>query len=143
MTKQDPSVQLRAEIAVASQEAVRLIAQAAQDAGKLVANAAIEARQVITNHESEAAKIVIAKANDGSSDHDFLLTFSSEVKTKLDGIATDIKDLKNGTESKINDHEVRLNALEGNNTKLTVLLSVGAGIMTLLVSLLVYHLFQG
>jgi hypothetical protein len=125
-----------------AEEAVKAISNAAGEAVKTIANAAGEARTVVATNATEAAKVVIAKANDGSSDHDFLLTFSSEVKTKLDNISVDIKDLKDGTATKIADHELRLNTLETNQTKTTVLLSVGIGIMSLLVSILIYHLFQ-
>ena len=47
-----------------------------------------------------------------SGDHDFLLTFSSEVKTKLDVIDNKIQMLTDGTAMKINDHETRLRTLE-------------------------------
>jgi len=42
----------------------------------------------------------------------------------------------------IDDHETRINGLESNNTKNTVLLVVGSGILSFLVGLLIWHLFQ-
>ena len=39
-------------------------------------------------------------------------------------------------------HETRLNDVEKSNTKSNVLLSIGIGILSLLTSLLIYHLFQ-
>lgn len=44
--------------------------------------------------------------------------------------------------SKVSDHETRLNTLETSHTRTTVLVSIGIGILTILVSLLTYHIFQ-
>jgi hypothetical protein len=42
----------------------------------------------------------------------------------------------------VDDHEVRLNCLETEKTRITLLLSVSGFILTILIGLLVYHLFQ-
>lgn len=105
------------------------ISGAASDAVKVIANAAKQAKKVIT----DAAATANTKTG---NDHDLLVILN----TKMEGLKVDIQDLKDGTSTKINDHEVRLNALETNNTKITVMLGIGIGILTLLVSLLVWHL---
>ena len=70
------------------------------------------------------------------ADHDILI----EIKTKLEGLKADVQDLKDGTSRQITDHEQRLNMLETSKTRQTTLLTIGTGILTLLVSLLIYHL---
>lgn len=42
------------------------------------------------------------------NDHDLLVTMHEQIK----GIKSDIRDLKDGTSSKLNDHELRLRRLE-------------------------------
>lgn len=42
----------------------------------------------------------------------------------------------------VSAHEKRINSVEKSNTRSTVLLSIGTSILALLVSLLIYHLFQ-
>jgi hypothetical protein len=101
------------------------IARNAADAIKIVADAAQRAI------ESTNSRYL--------NDHDLLV----ELKTQMIGIKEDIKDLKDGTSRQIADHEIRLNTLETSKIKQTVLLSIGTGILSILVSLLVFHLFQG
>lgn len=43
---------------------------------------------------------------------------------------------------KVADHETRINNLETSETRTAVMLSIGIGILSILVGLLVYHLFQ-
>lgn len=88
-----------------SEDAVKAISSAAESAVKAIAEAAGEARGVVTANAAEAAKVLLNKSSDGTSDHDFLLTFSTEVKTKLNSIAADIKELKDNTAGRINDLE--------------------------------------
>ncbi|MDO8554366.1 MAG: hypothetical protein Q7S22_06155 [Candidatus Micrarchaeota archaeon] len=141
------------EIQRAAQEAVHVIAEAANAASKTVAQAA-----------AEAAKIANSK---NSNDHDFLLTFSSEVKTKLDVIFTAIKDLSDGTAKRISDleneklsvkdsypvlykagvdqyildHGIRLSKLETNNTRQTLTVSGACALIVVLAGMLIFHLF--
>lgn len=42
------------------------------------------------------------------NDHDLLVTMHEQIK----GIKSDIKELKDGTSAKLNDHELRLRRLE-------------------------------
>lgn len=112
------------------------IEHSASEAIRVVADAASKATQVVADAAVEAAKVINAKF---LNDHDLLI----ELKTKMEGIKDDIRALTDGVSKQINDHEVRLNNLETERTKTTVMLSIGVGILTLLVSLLTYHLFQG
>jgi len=72
------------------------------------------------------------------NDHDLLI----RVDTKVDSLKDDIKDIKDGTATKIADHEQRIVSLESEKTRVTVLLMVGGSLLTFLVGLLVFHLFQ-
>jgi hypothetical protein len=89
------------EIERSTEEAVKAISAAAGEAVKTITSAAGEARTVVSADVAEAAKVLANKNNDGTSDHDFLLTFSAEVKTKLNAISDDIKELKDGTSTRI------------------------------------------
>ena len=135
----------------ASQEALRAIAEATSIATKTVAAAAAEAVKV--------------KENQNSTDHDALI----ELKTLMIGLKEDIRELTDGTsrriaflesnkldtkdsysiiykgevDKRITDHEVRINAMETNHTRTTVLVSIGIGILTLLVGILVQHIVYG
>lgn len=75
------------DISYALSEAVDTISQAAKDAVKTITDAA---------------------AVKDSSDHDLLI----ELKTKMDGIKADIKDLGDGTSKTIADHETRIRTVE-------------------------------
>lgn len=109
------------------------IEQAAQSAIKVLADAANEATRAIATAAGEATKLVNITS---SADHDLLI----KLETKMDGLKEDIRLLSDGTAKQINDHEIRLNALETEKTRTTVMLSIGVGILGLLVSLLVWHL---
>jgi formylmethanofuran dehydrogenase subunit B len=110
------------DIRIAAENAVAVVATAAKEAARTVADAAAQALKVTS-------------ATNGN-DHDLIV----ELKTKIEGIRDDIKDLKDGTTERIANHELRLNTLETEKTRTTVMLSIGVGILTLLVSLLVWHL---
>jgi alanyl-tRNA synthetase len=130
--------QAKVEIEHAASEAVRVIAHAAEEAAKVVANAA-----------AESVKISNIKNTDGTTDHDVLNTlvanvaFLKESQEKFHQEMKDsFKDLKDNYSSQINNHEIRLTALELSKTRQNVMMSIGIGILTLLVSLLTYHLTQ-
>jgi len=89
--------------------------------------------QQLTNKKTNVDRVTKEMA--GSPDHDLLI----ELKTRMEALRDDIKDLKDGTTVKIADHEVRLFSLENSKTKTNTLVSIGVGILTLLVGLLVYH----
>lgn len=65
------------------------------------------------------------------NDHDILIAMRSEMKTRLDSIEIEIKDLKDNTKGQIMDHETRLRDLEANKWKIigiATTLSLIAGI---------------
>lgn len=111
-------------IARSAREAVQVIAAAAQEAAKVVANAAAESVKVV-NLKSEG-------------DHDLLI----RIETRMEGLKEDISEIKSGTSVKIADHEIRLIGLEKAKGNTALLISIGIGLLTLLVSLLVFHLFK-
>lgn len=96
-------------------------------------------------------------------------TLNDRLTEKFNDLKADIKDLKDGTSSQIADHGNRIDTIERwkaglegengllshipkNGQRITVLemektaqkvtMGIGIGILTLLVSLLIYHLFQ-
>jgi N12 class adenine-specific DNA methylase len=107
---------------------------AATEALRTIAIAAAEATKVVASAAAEAAKVINAK---GAIDHDLLI----ELKTRMESLKDDIRDLKDGTTVKISDHETRLFALESSRGKQSTLLTVGIGILLALLGLLTWHLF--
>ena len=128
----DKDTSLIANAASNASEAARFAADAA---AKAADNAAIAAKAAA---ESATAIAVVA-------------TDTSWMKKSLVGIETTLNDMTKvfvtSTQhmeviKSIDDHEIRLNSLETEKTRTTVLLSIGVGILTLLVSLLTYHLVR-
>jgi len=84
-----------------------------------------------------------------ADDHDTLLTlvanvsnlkesqekFHSEMRAAMD-------DLKHNYSWQLGNHETRLNKLESGRVKISTLLSVGIGILSILVGVMVYHIIQ-
>lgn len=122
MSKTPLISQTKIDIEHAASEAVRVIAKAAEEAAKVVANAA-----------AESVKVVNVKTGD---DHDLLI----ELKTRMEGLKTDIEGLKNGTSTQIADHETRINSLESSKTKQNAMMSIGIGLLSILVSIMIYHI---
>jgi hypothetical protein len=85
------------EIEHSTEDAVKAISSAASEAVKAIASAAGEARSVLANNAAEAAKVLAVKNLDGNSDHDLLV----ELKTKMDDLKEDIRDLKDNTSIRI------------------------------------------
>lgn len=84
-----------------------------------------------------------------NEDHDNLVTLVADVRNLKEGqerfhleMRNSIRDIKDNYTGKLNDHETRLNFLENFRTKQTVLLSIGTGLLTLLTSLLIYHILH-
>lgn len=111
------------------------IKMAAKDAVSIIASTAAEALRVVTYASTEAAK---ANCASSGTDHDLLI----RLETKMGGIKDDIKDLKDGTARYINEHEIRINSLESSKIKQVTLLSIGIAILSVLASLLIYHMFK-
>ena len=146
----------------ASNKQLQLIADAALNATKLLASQAAEADKVksvkgVDDHDALTTLI-------GS-----VSTLNDRLTEKFNDLKADIKDLKDGTSSQIADHGNRIDTIERwkaglegengllshipkNGNRITVLemektaqkvtMGIGIGILTLLVSLLIYHLFQ-
>ena len=83
------------------------------------------------------------------NDHDSLVTLIADVRNLSKGqddfhkeMKDAMNDLKNNYSVQLASHELRINKLETSKTKQVTLLTVGCSILALLVSLLVYHLFQ-
>jgi hypothetical protein len=111
------------------------IAQAAAEAIKVITQAAGEATKVVVDAATVSAKVLNLKNAD---DHDLL----TRLETKMEGLKEDIKELKDGTTIKIADHEKRLFDLEKSKNSQTILISIGIGILTILVGLLSYHIVK-
>jgi hypothetical protein len=106
-----------------------------EEAKQEIANAARIAIQTISDATNQATKV----SNSGvSKDHDLMI----KLEVKMDGIKDDIRELKDGTKSQLNDHEIRLNSLETKNTRTTVLLSIVIALLSVLTSVLIYHVVK-
>jgi hypothetical protein len=84
-----------------------------------------------------------------TSDHDSLVTLIESVKNIKDWqdkfhseMKVTMDELKNNYTGKLHAHEQRIFRLETSKTKQTVLLSVGIGILSILSSLMIYHMFK-
>ena len=78
-------------------KAIEIIAQAASAATSAIAQAAEDAARVVANAASEAAIKVSVQNTSSKADHDTLI----RIETRMEGIKTDIKDLKDGTAKRI------------------------------------------
>jgi hypothetical protein len=129
------------------------IERAAQVAKQVISDATEEAAKVIANAANEAIMVLDQKNTGSSCDHDLLM----RVDTKVDRLKDDIKDINLGMSSVIRDvcsrvekleitiikdGEKRLNALEVSRGYVTVMLTIGCGLLTFLSSLMVYHLIM-
>lgn len=133
-------------VAQAADIAAKSVAQAAESAAKLIASSAESATRVVSNAAAESVKVVNLK---DAGDHDLLI----ELKTRMEGLkeaierfksdtSIDIKDLKDNSSGKIADHEIRIINLEKSRGNLTLLISIGIGILSVLVGLLIFHLVK-
>jgi hypothetical protein len=117
-----------------------IIEDAAKIALDVVSKASEEAAKVIANSASEAVKVISAKNlenyDKSSKDHDILI----ELKTKMEDLKIDIKEIKDGTSAKINNHDERICKLETSKTRQNVMMSIGIAILSLLTTIMIYHL---
>lgn len=89
-------------IADAASDAIKAIAAAKEAANRDIAIATAEASRVVLTKADQTAKtLTVGNAND----HDFLLTFASEVRTKLDGLVDQVKKLDDGLAKRIDTVE--------------------------------------
>lgn len=110
------------------------IADAANLAVVTISTAAAEATKVVASAAASAAKLVETR---GSMDHDLLI----ELKTRLEALKNDIKDLKDGTSTQINDHELRITAMEAKGSKQAIMITVIIALGFIATTLLIYHIF--
>jgi hypothetical protein len=114
-------------------------------------NAAAAAKAASEAASSAAANAVVAAkaAADSATAIAVVATDTSWMKKSLAGIEQTLDEMRNAYVStsqhnevlrQLENHEQRLNGLETEKTRVTVLLATGIGILTLLVSLLVWHL---
>jgi vacuolar-type H+-ATPase subunit H len=93
-----PTKNPRHELDEAAQQAVKVIADASSVAAKKIADAAEEAHKVVADAAATSVKVLHLKSAD---DHDLLI----ELKTRMEGLKDDIKDIKDGTTKRIADLE--------------------------------------
>ena len=148
----------KTDIETAASDAVKIIAQASSTAASALASAASDATKTIANAAAEAVKVNNVKGND---DHDLLI----ELKTKMDGLKSDIKEIKDGTSARIaglerekldakdsysmiykagvdkvqSDHENRIKTIETTRSSQTILITIGIGLLSILTAILLYH----
>lgn len=97
MKRSNNAESVRQTIIEAAREASKLITDASELQIKAIADAAGQARTVVTATASEAARIVSAKSIDSGSDHDLL----QRLDGKVDALGAAIKDIKEGTSTRI------------------------------------------
>lgn len=120
---QIPSIsQAKMDIENAASQAVKVISAAAGEAAKVVAEAA-----------AVSVKVLSIKNAD---DHDLLI----ELKTRMESLRNDIKDLKDNTSTKIDDHEKRIFDLETSKGRQSTFITIGVSILVVLISFIVFHL---
>jgi hypothetical protein len=121
-----------------------LIATAAANASAAASSAAQAASSAANN-----AQIAAKAAAESATAIAVVATDTSWMKKSLSGIEQKLNEMDKAfvTASQhteivkiVDNHEVRLNSLETEKTRIVLLLSVATGILTLLVSLLVWHI---
>ena len=108
------------------------ITESTAEAVKVIAQAAQEAKQVIADSAANAVRVNSVQKN---NDHDILI----ELKTRMEGLKNDIRDLTDGTATKIANHETRINVLELAINTISTKLVVGISLLSMLAGLLFWH----
>lgn len=112
------------EIRDAANEAKTIIAQAAELAAKAIADAA-----------AISVKVLRVKNAD---DHDLLI----ELKTRMEGLREDIKDLHDNVSLRLDDHEKRIASLEKSKDSQTIWVTIGTSLVGILVAIMMYHILK-
>jgi hypothetical protein len=127
-----------------SNEIISNATSAAQNAAAAALSAADASKTAAGN-----AAIAAKAAADSATAIAVVATDTSWMKKSLEGIVTTLDEMQKNYVTaaqhlellkRIDEHETRLNALESSNTKQTVLVSIGIGILSLLISLLIWHI---
>lgn len=129
----DAADKAASKIDTATNKAADILASAAEKAITALASAAKDASTLLSSNASDAMKISNMK-NEG--DHDLLI----RLETKMAGLKDDIREIKDGTATKISQHETRIFALETAKGKQNVFVTVGIVVLGILTSLVIYHL---
>ena len=123
-----------------------IVARAAENSASAAA-AAVEAAKTAAANAATAAEAAAKSATAIA----VVATDTSWMKGTLTRVESTINEMSKAFVTavqhqdvlkKLEDHEVRINTLETSNTTVKVMLSIGISILSLLVSLLIYHLFQ-
>ena len=111
-------------IELAAEQAVAVIASAAEAASKVIASSAEEAVKVVNTQNS--------------LDHDLLI----RIETRMESLRTDIRELKDGTTTQIDDHEKRLQKIEKKVSGYVITLSLYSGAIATLIGIMIYHILN-
>ena len=117
------------------------------------ANASIAAREAATAaaKAAENAAIAAKAAAESATAIAVVATDTSWMKKSLSRVEESLSEMSKSFVSavqhaelvkRVDDHEIRITKAETEHTKITVLLSIASVIMSTLVALLIYHLFQ-
>ena len=90
-------------VADAAAEAIKAIAAAKEAANRDIAVSTAEAQRVLLTRADQTAKTLTVG---GVNDHDFMLSFTAEFKTKLDFLIGQVAELKDNNAKRINDLEI-------------------------------------
>ena len=105
-----------------------------------LASHAADNAQIAAKSAADSAIVIATVANDVSWMKDSL----KSIEAKLDDMSKSFVTYGEHSDvvKKIDDHEERLNRLEDSNTTNILLVRVGIAILSVLVGLLVYHIFK-
>lgn len=109
------------------------IKDAASGAVKIIAEAASQAAKVVAEAAAVSVKVLSVKNAD---DHDLLI----ELKTRMEGLKDDIKDMRDGVSLRLEDHEKRISAVEKTKNAQTVLITIGSSLIALLLGVMLFHI---
>ncbi len=121
-----------------------LMANAASNATEAARSAAEAASRAAEN-----ATIAAKAASDSATAIAVVGTDTSWMKKSLAGIENTLEEMRNSyitaaqhveVLKNIADHETRINLLETEKTRITVLLMVGMSLLSILTSIMIYHL---
>lgn len=79
------------------------------------------------------------------SDHDLLVRLDEQlgnVRGQINEVRVDIKDLKDGTTTKIEDHEARLKKLETKTSNYFITITLYSIAVGGMIGLIIYHILQ-
>lgn len=128
-------------ISNAADSASKVMSQSAADAVKVLSEAAAAAAKVVAEAAAVSAKVVDQKSG---TDHEAIIRIEEGIK----GMAKSIKNIEDlhaveSTNPKFTvDTERRLAVLENAKNIQATLTSIGVGMLGILVSMLIYHLFK-